>query len=141
MTLALVDKCESDGERKFFAALRKRFDEAVDVVASRRGVLSQQVWVETADHGYRLDFGIQKRFGFIVVSVGVELDSHAFHSATDKDATYDRVRDRALARAGWFTLRFSGSEIAKNADNCAVQVSMAVDGIGDSLLSWERAKV
>lgn len=56
---------------------------------------------------YRLDFA---------------LESHDFHERTKEQAAHDRRRDRAFQAAGWVVLRFTGAEIWRDADACALEV-------------------
>jgi len=72
--------------------------------------------------GYRLDFAILHNGR----KVCVEADGHDYHERTKEQASHDRARDRALTLAGWSVLRFTGSEIYRDAGACASQVVQAV---------------
>lgn len=54
--------------------------------------------------------------------VVVECDGHAFHEKTKEQAARDKARDRFLMIKGWPVLRFTGSEIYKDAGTCAEAV-------------------
>lgn len=51
--------------------------------------------------------------------VAVEADGHGYHERTPKQAKHDRSRDRAFTAIGVRVLRFTGSEINRDADACA----------------------
>jgi very-short-patch-repair endonuclease len=68
--------------------------------------------------GYKLDFLVVGR----LAAFAVECDGFEFHEKTPQQATYDKSRDRELAIAGVCTLRFTGSEIYRDADRCASHV-------------------
>ncbi len=96
-------KTESPIERKFLNAFKKR---------TGRELQSQ---VQIGPH--RVDFAIE-----IPRKVVIECDGHAFHEKTKEQAQKDKARDRYLQIEGWAVLRFTGSEIFRNADACVVEV-------------------
>lgn len=51
----------------------------------------------------------------------VECDGHDFHDRTKEQAARDKARDRHMAEVGLPVLRFTGSEIFKDANQCALQ--------------------
>jgi very-short-patch-repair endonuclease len=71
------------------------------------------------DGRYRIDFALPEE------KIGIELDGHAFHS-DPRVFTQDRVRQRELELDGWRIIRFSGSEINKNAGECVRQAAQLV---------------
>lgn len=104
--------CESPIERM----LGEELVRVLDVVPQHE--------VEAGWRRYRLDFAVIfggprcYRFG----KVAVECDGHDFHERTKEQAAHDRSRDRALTRHGWTVLRFTGSEINRDARRCAQEV-------------------
>jgi very-short-patch-repair endonuclease len=60
---------------------------------------------------YRADLALPS------VKVAIEADGAAYHNAK-KDA----VRDTYFKRQGWAVIRFTGSQIVRNSDDCAEQV-------------------
>lgn len=68
--------------------------------------------------GHRVDFVVRLGRAQAVV----ECDGHDFHERTKTQAQHDRSMDRALQRAGFTILRFTGAEIVRNAEKCAVEV-------------------
>lgn len=74
---------------------------------------------------YRADFLIVSKFvcGPTIHHVVVECDGHDFHEKTKEQAARDKARDRDMATLGCHVLRFTGSEIYRDADRCAAQVS------------------
>lgn len=66
---------------------------------------------EVPDTRYRVDFAIPD------AKIAVELDGYEYHN--DKDTfTKDRKRQRDLEMLGWRFIRFSGSEVYRNAAQC-----------------------
>ena len=54
--------------------------------------------------------------------VYVEADGHSYHERTKEQARHDKQRDRFFASQGLTVLRFTGSEIHRNASRCAAEV-------------------
>lgn len=52
----------------------------------------------------------------------VECDGHDFHERTKEQARRDKQRDRFLQSKGFKVLRFTGSEIWADPDNCADEI-------------------
>ena len=69
----------------------------------------------TNESPYRLDVAFPKH------QVAVELDGHEFHSSKEARQR-DAARDRDLTFRGWTVIRFTGSEIYKDAHACASEV-------------------
>ncbi len=53
--------------------------------------------------------------------VVIEVDGHDYHERTKEQARRDRSRDRQMMMHGWVPLRFTGSEIYRDASACAVE--------------------
>lgn len=73
---------------------------------------------------YRLDF-VAAGYGFETGKaylLGIECDGHDFHEKTKEQAARDKSRDRRMMRVGIPTLRFTGSEIWRDAAGCAEEV-------------------
>ena len=64
---------------------------------------------------YHLDFALPED------KIGIEVDGHQWHSSRQQ-RQHDSQRDRILTGLGWRTLRFTASEILRNADGCAEEV-------------------
>jgi len=64
---------------------------------------------------YRIDFAIPERF------IAIELDGHDYHK-TKEQRTNDAQRERYLQENGWTVIRFTGSEVYKDASGCVDQV-------------------
>lgn len=56
-------------------------------------------------------------------ALAVECDGHEFHERTRQQATYDKTRDRELLRCGVPTVRFTGTEIHRDANGCARELA------------------
>lgn len=72
------------------------------------------IWPQRPLGQYRIDFSINDR-------LLVECDGHDFHERTKEQAAYDRERDRFCQMSGRRVLRFTGSEIMRDAWSCAGQ--------------------
>lgn len=75
--------------------------------------------------GYRADFLVSAKFmGRSDISrIVVECDGHDFHERTKEQASRDKRRDREMTSAGFLVLRFTGSDIHRDAIGCAHEVS------------------
>lgn len=79
---------------------------------------------------YRLDFaliGAALRASSLAL-IAVECDGHDYHERTKAQAARDRQRDRFLMAAGWSVLRFTGSEIYADPENCGAELVRYVVG-------------
>lgn len=68
---------------------------------------------------YRIDFALPEH------KTGIELDGFATHSST-ADIARDRRRQRDLEAAGWYIIRFGGSEVHHDAESCVRQAARLV---------------
>lgn len=75
------------------------------------------------DGRYRIDFALPDQ------KIGIELDGYAHHSSPEA-FTRDRARQRELELDGWRIIRFSGSEINKNAGACVHQAAQLAARFG-----------
>lgn len=75
---------------------------------------------------YRCDFEVKMSSasprGVTEAVVYVEADGHSYHERTKEQARHDKQRDRFFASQGLTVLRFTGSEIHRNASRCAAEV-------------------
>ena len=74
---------------------------------------------------FRVDFLLIIRdvcFGNDIKLV-VECDGHDYHERTKDQASRDKKRDRELTAQGYYVLRFTGSDIYKDAEGCAAEVA------------------
>src|SRR5688572_19962442 len=79
------------------------------------------IQIQAVHLGSRLDFGlVNKKTGQIILAI--ECDGHDYHERTKEQARRDRSRDRKLLAAGINTVRFTGSEIYRDAGKCAREV-------------------
>ena len=73
--------------------------------------------------GHRIDLAlIYKIQAGQTVLVAVECDGHDFHEKTKQQAARDKKRDRDLQKLGWRVLRFTGSEIHRDAKGCCDEI-------------------
>lgn len=65
------------------------------------------------------------RIDFVLVTdklrIAVELDDHEFHASKSKRSA-DAARDLDLTKRGWTPVRFTGSDIWRDADGCTSRV-------------------
>jgi very-short-patch-repair endonuclease len=61
----------------------------------------------------------------------VECDGHQFHEKTKEQAQHDKERDRFITAKGYRIFRFTGSEIMRRPNECAIEVL-------DALYVWAR---
>ncbi len=80
-------------------------------------LIESEQWFSDKDkhHRYRVDF-ILKDARLII-----ELDGHDYHS-TKEQIQKDNIRSRYLTLAGYSVIRFSGSEVHRNAKACVEKV-------------------
>ena len=74
--------------------------------------------------GYRVDFllAAARANGEPPFLLAVECDGHDFHEKTKKQAARDKKRDRQLNDVGVVVYRFTGSELWRDAGQCARDV-------------------
>lgn len=102
-------------------------------LASSQGVsLAVAERIQSEGLVYVVDFGLTCRLGrglsAPTVQVAIECDGHAFHERTKEQAARDKSRDRALSRAGWIVLRFTGAELHADSDRCAEEAIGILNG-------------
>jgi len=102
-------------------------------VSEARGLrLYGQHDVATEAKRYRVDFTITGG----TRKLAVEIDGHEFH-ASKAARSADAARDIALTKAGWTPVRFTGSDIWRNADDCAAR---ALDLLGVTVIGLEALR-
>lgn len=130
--MELSPNCDSPIEAEIGAAVIMFFDRAnlplklckmLDVRAAPGSLLlvPQFAWSY-----YRSDWAIMnpKRTGALLI----ECDGKDFHSSPAQKA-HDRKKDAAALDYGYLTLRFTGSQIHRDADGCAQKIFDAVCGL------------
>jgi very-short-patch-repair endonuclease len=128
-------QCESPIERLFLCALWMRgywpgqldFSRATNFdglcEAARNSpvpVVAPQIVIGP----YRVDFLLATHFSSDepMGLVAVECDGHEFHEKTKEQAARDKARDREITIRGVQVLRYTGSEIWRDAGSCADEV-------------------
>jgi very-short-patch-repair endonuclease len=141
---ALLLQCESPIEQLLFIELAELWDATpVGPPQDRyiRGRISfpevdrftvavrQQHPIRTRDRDYRADFLViveDYRFAtheFVrLATLVVEVDGHDHHERTKEQAAYDRKRDRAMLREGIPVMRFTGSEVFRDAHEAVLDI-------------------
>ncbi len=72
---------------------------------------------------FRADFAVVEH------RIVIELDGHEYHK-TKEQRTSDADRERMIDKVGWKVIRFTGSEIWKNARECVDDVETAIRNHG-----------
>src|SRR5262249_21647095 len=66
----------------------------------------------------------------LIMPIAIECDGHDFHERTRQQAWHDKRRDRFFASNSIFVMRFTGSEIIRDPDECARELYRATLFIG-----------
>src|SRR4051794_874198 len=82
--------------------------------------IEPQHQVNADDRTYKIDFLVYNPDRRL--RVGVELDGHDFHEKSYDQVRRDKQRERAIVRQGITVLRFSGSEVVRDARKCVREV-------------------
>ena len=69
---------------------------------------------------YRVDFALPHK------KIVIEVDGHDYHK-TKKQRTNDAERQRFLEMSGWHVIRFTGSEIYRDATKCAIDAKTLIE--------------
>ncbi len=121
------DACESPIEKQLFAQFleyAKEFGEdqwdgtRLNMFNSSPGIFLYPQY-EIDGGRYRLDFALLDDGN---MKIAIEADGHEFHERTKDQAERDKRRDRYLQSDGWKVLRFTGSEIHRDAAKCVAEV-------------------
>ncbi|TET76024.1 MAG: DUF559 domain-containing protein [Candidatus Cloacimonadota bacterium] len=84
----------------------------------------RKLFVREERRTYCLDFGLFCREG----KIDVECDGEAYHSSREA-LNKDRMRNNELASYGWLVLRFTGTEINKDAKACVRQIKKVINSL------------
>ena len=108
-------KCQKILSRKLGSPIEEMFWSVASDDESEGFIfgLNYQYQVEN----YILDFA----FRLHDFKLAIELDGHDFHK-TKEQRTNDAKRARRLSELGWDVIRFTGSEIFKDANRCVMEV-------------------
>lgn len=129
--LEVSPDCESPIESMLGAAVLEMFERAGQTLT-----LCKNDRLESAPSGFL--FVPQFRWGYyrsdwaIVVAkplsaLLIECDGRDFHCSPEQRA-HDAKKDRAALDRGYLTMRFTGSEIFRDADACALKIYDAISG-------------
>ena len=101
--------CESSIERLFL--------ETFDAIRTKdRNTMFDYCLVPQVEIGnYRVDFELINHKDKKII---VECDGHEFHQKSKQQVEKDNQRERDLKKLGYEVVRFSGSEIFKDAEKC-----------------------
>lgn len=85
-----------------------------------RVTLHPQHEIVCGDSKYSTDFAVLRDGADL--NICIEIDGHDFHEKTRAQVAKDKARERAIIAKGFTVLRFTGSEIARNAQKCVDEV-------------------
>jgi len=100
------------------------FKDYISTSQGRYGIwhLEPQVTIDKYRVDFRILFPKNPKLKIII-----ECDGHNFHEKTKEQAIRDKKRDRNLTKLGFKILRFSGSEIYNNVEDCVKEIFSLVD--------------
>ncbi len=90
---------------------------------------------------YRADFLLEWGFFGMEARVAVELDGHDFHEKTKEQVARGKKRDRFFAAQDLPLLRFSGSEVHKDATACAQEALALLSSAHNKAIDRRRAQL
>ncbi len=137
-SLSLIEHCESPIEQVLLIWVNYMNTVVPFVRKSSDLVINPQETIQTPNGSYRVAFLLCGQFEVYVpdlgditveVALAVECDGHDFHEKTKDQASHDKKRDRGLKAAGYEVVRFTGSEIWANPQNCAQEIRDLFQGI------------
>lgn len=131
----LRTNCLAESDFRYYFKTRLTVDEAHDVCVRNidrhpHGGIFPQVLIGN----YRVDFLLLHLSGpGRFTGIAIECDGHAFHERTKLQAERDKTRDRELQKLGYRILRYTGSEIWRDAFKCAHEIVwMGINGAHDA---------
>ncbi len=68
---------------------------------------------------YVADFLVNAKIAGMPVQAVIECDGHDFHERTKEQASHDKARDRRFQALGLMVLRYTGSDIHADPEQCA----------------------
>lgn len=122
LKLSNLNVCESFIEQKLYNLLNRSFE---DNNLNKRFTITPQYPVPKTP--YRVDLFIRDDKTRKPVCI-IECDGHEFHEKTKEQVQEDKKRDRILAKKGYIVLRFTGSEIINDVNNCVSEIVNFVKG-------------
>lgn len=114
--LLSADNYAPEGESLSFEARQEEY--GAIRAASKDGIT---VWPQASVGPYRADFLLRQHKSGKERWLAVECDGHAFHQRTKGQVATDKKRDRYFAQRQLPLIRFTGSEIYADPEDCAMQ--------------------
>lgn len=120
-------KVQSPLEGRFLISLLKKnfYDPIIGRTFKLRGYelnISPQYEVDCGKNKYYPDFCLSidnTNYDKTFSKIFVEIDGHNFHEKTKEQVTHDKIRERRLIEHCDGVVRFSGSEVYDDPDECA----------------------
>lgn len=123
----------NDAERDRDTLLAEGFDPDIDFLSFSAWIAIQECPIAP----YRVDFAFFGMGG----RVCVECDGHDYHERTPGQAMHDRRRDRFFQKNGWHVMRFTGTEIVRDAAACADELFELLGILDDRFIrTWQRER-
>lgn len=105
-----------------------------------RGSLYQQHTIRMPLRTVRVDFAVFHFVGDRMVKLAIEVDGYEWHQKTKQQVERDYRRDRELQRMGWIVHRFSGTEVARDAEACAAEVLETISACAARITAKRSAR-
>lgn len=112
---AVAERYESEGDTR--ASLWREVARRVPKRRTTPTKLTVELIAAWLKSPIELDFVLRAGHKPVVV----ECDGHEFHQKTKAQVAKDRARDRYFVERGYIVIRYTGSEIRRNARLCAEQ--------------------
>lgn len=94
------------------------FYDTFDFIKKRDNIYNCFLQPQVKIGKYRVDFELVNNYKKIVV----ECDGYEFHEKTKQQVNKDKKRERDLQKLGYQVIRFSGSEIFNNSEECVEEL-------------------
>jgi very-short-patch-repair endonuclease len=127
----LGEKCESPIEKRLLAGMICHLDTHglgyiafLDSPWTTRDDADVKVQMQAKVGEYRTDFLITMKGGQRII---VECDGHDYHERTKEQARRDKSRDRWFVAQNIRVLRFTGSEIYRDTENCVAEIANLIE--------------
>lgn len=115
--------------------IRAIYDRKVDMSQRVHVLLTVQPKVATESRVLTPDFLLQIiDQAHQVAAVYIECDGHEFHAATKEQVTRDRKRERDILASGHQVIRFTGTELWRDARGCVMDAMRVLFAIQEGKL-------
>lgn len=124
--ISSVDSCESPIEEMLTIALNNHQKEMWFLSTSCNYVVDNQVKIKCGTDNFRVDLLISCVVDNVEKHYAIECDGHEFHQKNKEQVSKDYRKDRILKMYGIDVLRFSGSDIFNDVDECVREIQKTI---------------